>query len=116
MEDQGLAVRIPQPVEEGTDPGNGGEGWQCPKRNAAGRKVRDGSGHEGTVSGERNRAYPGHLRCSNFILGIYVVLKKPVNTPFLADLFPYIYIYFRRFSASFFAIVLLEVSRGWAIS
>ena len=32
--------------------------------------------------------------CSNFILGIYVALKKPVNTPFLADFFPYIYIYF----------------------
>ena len=85
MEDQGLAVRIPQPVEEGTDPGNGGEGGQCTKRNAAGRKVRDGSGHEGTVSGERNRAYPGHLRCSNFILGINVNLKKPGNTPFLAS-------------------------------
>lgn len=87
MEDQGLAVRIPQPVEEGTDPGNGGEGWQCPKRNAAGRKVRDGSGHEGTVSGERNRAYPGHLRCLFSMLGILNRRGNGLNRAFVSSLF-----------------------------
>lgn len=71
-------------MEEGPDRGLGGEGWQCPKRNDAGRKVGDGSGHEGTVSGERNRAYPGHLRCLFSVSGISNRRKNGLKWAFVS--------------------------------
>lgn len=52
------------------------------------------------------------LWCSNFILGIYVALKKPVNTPFLADFFPIFTFIFSDFKLHFLRLSFWKLRGG----